>query len=489
MVKQFLRLEWKSFTRSASFNLHIALKIIIGVAVAFYCIMFLFLGAGVYFILAEEHLEPLSSVNQYLLFWWLLDLVIRYFFQKTPVMRTKPFLVLPVKRNQIIHFLLGKSSFSFFNLYPAFFFLPFSIVLGIHGYSILGIVAWNIGILSLVLLNNYINILVNNIDQLFIGIALVLASFVALRYYQIFDITPYISPLFQAFYNWSFLGILIAVFPVSLYIICYRYFEKRLYLDDLVKKQSFKIEKSNYEWLNKFGTLGTFLKNDIRLIRRNKRARSTVLLSFFFLFYGLLFVNNPVYQNPNWDIFCGIFVTGGFLFTFGGYVPSWDSSYYPFMMSQNIQYKEYLSAKWWLMVIAVAFSALLSSFYLYFGWDIFKAMMVGAIYNIGVNAYLVLWGGAYVKTPIDLEAAKKMFGDKKAFNINTILITLPKIVLPILVFYIVRIISTIDMAYIAVALLGGVGLVFRDLAFRWIEKIYKREKYSAIAAYKQKNNG
>jgi hypothetical protein len=35
-------------------------------------------------------------------------------------------------------------------------------------------------------------------------------------------------------------------------------------------------------------------------------------------------------------------------------------------------------------------------------------------YNIGVNSQLVLLGGAYTKTPIDLGSGKGAFGDKKS---------------------------------------------------------------------------
>src|SRR5690606_35833526 len=128
------------------------------------------------------------------------------------------------------------------------------------------------------------------------------------------------------------------------------------------------------------------------------------------------------------------FVSGGFLFTFGQFVPSWDSSYYQLMMSQNIQYKEYLSSKWWLIVIATVVSALLASFYLVFGWKIYMLILVGAIYNIGVNSHLVLYGGAYVKTPIDLSSTKGAFGDKQAFNIKTLLISVPKLLVPMLLY-------------------------------------------------------
>jgi hypothetical protein len=48
-----------------------------------------------------------------------------------------------------------------------------------------------------------------------------------------------------------------------------------------------------------------------------------------FLFYGFLFFTNSIeaYNNPIMHIFAGIFVSGGFLITFGQFVPSWDSAY------------------------------------------------------------------------------------------------------------------------------------------------------------------
>jgi len=71
-------------------------------------------------------------------------------------------------------------------------------------------------------------------------------------------------------------------------------------------------------------------------------------MSFLFIFYGLLFFTNSIeaYNNPAMHVFAGIFVSGGFLFTFGQFVPSWDSAYYPLMMSQNISYRQYLTSKW-----------------------------------------------------------------------------------------------------------------------------------------------
>jgi multisubunit Na+/H+ antiporter MnhC subunit len=212
-------------------------------------------------------------------------------------------------------------------------------------------------------------------------------------------------------------------------------------------------------------------------------------MSVLFLFYGLLFGSGAieVYDGPVWKVFGGIFVTGGFMFSFGQFVPSWDSSYYNLMMSQNIQYREYLSSKWWLMVIVTLIAAVFASFYLYFGWKAYLLILVTALYNIGINAYIVLLAGAYTKTPIDLMSNKNAFGDKKAFNIKTLLLIIPQILIPLGLYYL-GILFFDELAGLGfIALAGILGFAFKSIVFNWIENIYKTQKYETISAYKQKN--
>ena len=210
-------------------------------------------------------------------------------------------------------------------------------------------------------------------------------------------------------------------------------------------------------------------------------------MSFLFLFYGLIFIANPQYDSmPIIKIFAGIFVSGGFLFTFGQFVPSWDSAYYQLMMSQNIQYREYISSKWWLMVIGTLISTILASFYLIFGLETYLLIVCGAIFNIGVNSHLVMLGGAFVKTPIDLASSKGAFGDKQAFNIKTMLLAIPKMVLPMAIYALGYYLFSPNIGLLFVALAGILGFAFRNYVFNLIEKIYKTQKYATIAAYKQK---
>ncbi len=489
MFKHFITLEWKAFLRSASFAASLAIKIIMAIGALYFIGCFTLAGSLVYYILKDQGFEPLSAVNKFLIYYLIGDLVIRYFFQKMPVTNIKPLLNLPITRNVIVHFSLGKTVISFFNILHAFFFIPFTIVLLKEGYGFHALL-WSLGMMALIYSNNFVNILINNKNAIFYPLLAIVVCAGLAQYYGYFSVTDYTQPFLQGMYNTDYLFLIPIAFAAVTYYFSFDYFKSNLNLDTGLAKKSELAKTENFTWLNQFGTLGTFLKNDIKLIKRNKRSRTTVIMSFLFVFYGLLFYSNAieVYQSPMFQVFAGIFVSGGFLFTFGQFVPSWDSAYYQLMMSQNIQYREYISSKWWLVVIATVVATLLASFYwLLYGWQIYMLIVVGAIYNIGVNSHLVMLGGAFVKTPIDLTMANKAFGDKQAFNMKTMLIAIPKLLVPMLLYSLGFYLHSANLGFLLVALAGFLGFAFRNYVFTKIEKIYKTEKYATIAAYKQKN--
>jgi len=489
MFKHFLNLQWKSFFRSASFKTNLAIKILMGFGALYFIFVFGAMGVGAFFLIEKAEMgDPLEVVNKFLIYLFAFDLFIRYMMQKMPVTNIKPLLYLPFKKSQVVNFSLGKTVVSFFNWGYAFFFLPFSIVLLTQGYNPLGVFAWHFGIFALIYCSNFINVTANNMDAVFFPMAAIFVGFAACQFYGWFDITEYTGPFFNNLYYQPWTALIPWLALIGLYFLAFSYFKKHMYLDAGLKSKKTIAKTEDLTFLNRFGNMGTFLKNDIKLIKRNKRSKTAVMMSFLFLFYGLLFGSGAIemYNGPVWQIFGGIFVSGGFLFTFGQFVPSWDSSYYQLMMSQNIKYRDYITSKWYLIVIATVISTVLASFYLYFGINAYLAVLVGAIYNIGVNSHLVLWGGAYIKMPIDLSSNKKAFGDKQAFNMKTMLLSLPKLLLPMLLFGIGYWIFNAMMGYAFVAIAGILGLAFRNKVFTIIEKIYKKEKYKTIHAYKQK---
>ncbi len=490
MFRKFLTLEWRAFTRSASFATNLALKILLGLAVLYFMAIFIFMGIFTYDILEEMEMDPTDFIHRYMIYYVVADLLLRLLMQKIPVMNIRPMLILPIKKSTIVNFALGKTMMSPYTTLHWFYFLPLLMAFIYKGHDPIGSLLWFIGIMAIFYFNNFLNVILNNKDNLFYIFTGCVAIIGLLHFNGIFNITDYTRHIFDAIYStyWAFLIALLLA--VGMYFITFQYLKGNLHLDTGLATKHTLAKTESFDWLNRFGKAGTFVKNDIRLIKRNKRSKGTVIGSIAFLGYGLLFFTGmiEVYDNPIMHMFAAIFVTGGFLFTFGQFVPSWDSAYYNLMMTQNIPYKDYLSSKWWLIVIATFVSTILAAPYLYFGINVYLMILAGAIYNMGVNSHLVLLGGAYTKTAIDLNSGKNAFGDKKSFNAKTLLISLPKLLLPMALYGIGTFFATSRVGFALVAIAGVLGFALKEKVFTVIEKIYKTEKYSTIQAYKQNND-
>ncbi len=488
MLQRFLYLQWKSFTRGAGFATGLAQKILLGFAWIYFAAIFASLAFVAFWGVQEELGEdPLPIVSGYLLYAFAFWIVLRYFLQKMPIVHIQPLLVLPISKKRIVRFGLLKTVFSFYNISNLFFFVPFGIILIQQDYNLLGVIGWWIAIGSIILTTNFLNIMLNSVDRILIQVAVLLLGLFALQYFEIFDLTAWTAPIFMAAYHQPFFCIIPLVLLGLTYQWSFTHFKNKLMLDgETIQPKAETHRGADLDWLDRFGRMAIFLRNDIRLIIRNKRARMAVWMGVGFLFYGLIFMSD-IYKGSAMTVFVGIFVSGGFLFGFGQYVPSWDSSYYPLMMSQNIAYKEYLTSKWWLVVVGTLIGMVLSSFYVFFGWEMYLAILAGGVYNLGINAYLVLLSGAYTRVPIDLTANNKAFGDKRSFNLKTILLSIPKIIVPMFVYYVGVLIHSKSFGLILVALVGILGFAFRNLVFGWIEKIYQEEKHKTLQAYKQKN--
>jgi hypothetical protein len=493
MFKKFLSLQWKEFTRSSSFQKGIAIKILLIFAALYFIAIAIGAGVLMFFGIKEIYLEeykidvdPMVIVNNFIIFWFLIDLMIRYFMQQMPVMNIKPLMIIPIKQKKIIHFLLGKTSVSFFNILPIFIFIPYCIVLLVQGYAPINVICWFISVMAITQALNFLNILVNKNNTVFYIAVGLLATFGALEYFDIYKISELFGMLFNGLYNHPYLVVIPIALAAFLYNQNFKYLNNRFYLDSAISKQVKEVNASDLSWMDRFGKLATFLKNDVRMIWRNKRPRQVLMMSAFFLFYGLFFFTQKTYQDmPAVTAFASIFITAGFLFSFGQLVPSWDSEHYKLLMSQNIPYRQYLESKWYLMVLAVFISFILSTPYIYFGWDTFAMIAAGASFNIGINSFVTLFGGALNRVPVELNEKAKAFSNTQGFNPTQLLIALPKMLLPVLLFYIPYLIFGLKIGIITLALSGVLGLVFRNFFLTQIEKVYQKGKYKTIEAFSE----
>ncbi|MDC1456306.1 DUF5687 family protein [Flavobacteriaceae bacterium] len=487
-------LQWKEFNRGKAVGGKLVAKILKWFGIIYFAFMAFMMG-----IIASAYGGPLAEfpledgttasflyVNKQLIYVFMYLIVMRYFVQSLPVLNIKALLLTPLLKIKIVRFSLLKTVLTYFNILPLFFLIPFSFLLASTGdYDIVGLIFWNINIIGLIYVTNFFNFLLNNKDKLLYGVGGILALIKILEYYSIVDFTEYSEQFFYLFYSQPYAVAFTWLLVFWLYNYVNKYLLQGLYIDTGLQVKTKEAKMEDFSFLDRFGKTATFIKNDLRLLKRSKRARTAVYMGIGMLFYGIIFVPSEEILGSGFLFFGYLFSTGGFLFMFGSFVPSWDSQYYPLMMTQNIEYKEYLNSKWSLMIIGTVISTVLASFiYSFFGVNAVYAVLAGAFYNIGVNGYLTLWAGAYTKSPIDLNSSANAFGDKKAFNAKTMLVGIPQMLLPVLVYYFTSQYYDHFTGCLAVAVLGTLGILLKPIAFNLILKAYKTEKYSTLKAYK-----
>lgn len=490
MIKHFLTLEWKQFFRSATMGKSIAIKILMGFFALYFMGTFLVMGIALFPLLKEifPNEDPFIIVNNFIFYWILGDLMIRFFFQKLPVMSVKPLLVLPIKRSSVVNFVLGKSSLSFFNFLPLFAIIPFGITLLIKNYDVTSVLTWVVLLLIIIQINNFLNFIIESLsaetELSFLPIIVLISGLYALNHFDILNISEILSNGIVAVTENPILILVPIAILIVVYLFNYKTLRKKLFLDSSLKSKVDEVKATNMEWTNKFGDIAPFMQLDLKLLWRNKRPKSSVWMLGLGLMYGLFFYPQPMYQDMVWlYAFIGIFVTGIFLINFGQFIPAWDSGYYKMLMSQNIKYEQYLKSKYTLMTLSVIILFVLSIPYVYFGWKILLAHFAAAVYNIGVNTYVILLGGSYNRKKIDLN-------QRAAFNFQGTgavqwIIGLPLMILPMLIFALFYYVINFEAGIAALIILGLAGIVFHQKLMSFITEKYLDSKYKMIDAFNQ----
>lgn len=493
MFFQLLKLEWKSFFRSASLGKGIGVKMLLGFLGLYFFVVFLLLGFGLYSILRElfPNDKPLLAVNNILLFWFFAEFIIRGLLQNLPTADVKALLVQSISRNKIIHSLLFKTFYSFYNLLSLAVVIPFVIVnFKRVDYSSVQVIAWFIAAFGMVYIMNFLNIWVQR--HFFKGIktlvpfVLIILILYVLEYTGVYSISHAFGQLFSLTLVYPVLGLIPLLIAVFMYQLVFKDLKRNLYLDSYLNTGGNNIQSSDLTWLDRFGALAPFIKLDIRLIARNKRAKNATLLCFLFLFYGVIFYNNDSFGGSKLIfVFVGIFMTGIFVINYGQFIPAWDSSYFSIFRTQPITMTNYLLSKVWLMYISIIILTLLSTFYAYYGWDKVYLNYACAVYNLGVNIPIILLFSTMNRKRIDL-ANKSMF-NYQGIGVAQWLVGIPLILVPVVIWGAVEFVFSVNTANTVLVVLGVIGLIFHKVIIAVVAKMYIENRYKILEGFKQKD--
>lgn len=208
MKNNLYSFSWYGFTRSANFGKSLGTKILLGFLAVYFFAVFFGLGMSISKILPEKFpdQDPVFIFNGFLLAYVGIDLLIRQLMQSLPTVQVKPFLILNIRRNRIIRYLMGRSLVNFFNILPLFMLIPVSITLISPAKGSAAAMVWLAGMIVLVFSNHFLSTWLkwkfNDSGYGFYVFAAIIAGLFALDYFAIFDLKELLHQAFSfCFHN------------------------------------------------------------------------------------------------------------------------------------------------------------------------------------------------------------------------------------------------------------------------------------------------
>ena len=474
--------QWKEILRSSIWRQNFAINIFFALFVLVMMLYMLVLGLFLDETLLKlfPNSDPLDKFNSLLLYYFAISFILGVLMQKIPTFSIYPYLHLPISKKKIIHFLLSKSTLNIFNLLPLFVFIPFTI-LRVHSFLWL---TFNVLIL---LATNYFTVYIKRQMSSNVKVVLFSVLFIVvvgvLDFFQIFSLSYYSQQFFSLVFKSSVYIVVPIILLVISYLLNYDFLKDNIYLDNTIDDSRIEtIVGLNY--LHSMGQVGELIILEIKLILRHKRTKSLLVMMIFFILYGLLFYNNEKYMEGfNFLIFAGIFMSGGFMFSYGNYLISWDSSHFDKILSSNIDFFNFFKAKHLLLIAISTITFILTLPYFFYGTKIILINIASLIFNIGISSQILLYFSLRNTKRIDLN--KRAAFNWQGVDTRNFMKIGPILVGPILVQLPFNFFNVPWLGIALITLIGFVGIIFRNRLLQFTVVGFKRRKYILADAFRQ----
>jgi len=492
MYITLLQHKWRKSTRSSFFRQGWGIKILMAVMALYFIASFGFLGYFGKEIVSDAYDEPslLTPIFMgFVLYYLLVDLVMRFFLQDLTVLTVQHYLVLPIAKSKIVNFLLGSSIFSFFNLLPLFLIIPWAIRVVLVEQGSVAAAFWFAAMLGFVFTNHFLAIYVKRVLAVNVKIFGAIALMVVLVFFGDFMAWFSINDLSQFIFGpigeEPLVGLISFGLMALIYTVNFRFLLNMTHLDrwHVAAKEA---STTRFSFLEQRGPLGLMMANELKLITRNKRTKTILWMTLFFSAYGLIFYTNPMYsESLSWLLFVGIFMTGVFLINYGQFLVSWESAYFDGILTRAYSMEEYYKSKYYLLAFSALVMYLITLPYGFFGIQAIYINTACFIYNIGVNTLVLIFASTYNKKPIDLSRGS-MF-NYQGTGVAQFLIIIPLMVVPMLMVYAFDLLWEGNYGLIFLALLGLIGIAFRNYFIKQTVLNFKEKKYINAAGYRQRD--
>jgi len=490
MLSTFLSHQRKSFWRSRNRGSSIAGQIVLGFFMLYFFAIAVAIGFGMSHFLPKifPNQEAVSSFNGIILYYFAFDFIMRMQFQELPTLSIIPYLHLKIQKSKIINFLNVKALFSAFNIWPFFIFLPFCFIKISGEYGALVTIMYIVSIFSIMIFNNYLVLYIKrksitNTLYTFLGLV-VIAAFAALEYYKVISIMAGSDVVFRAIAAQPLYGFAFTIAALGIFYFNSNFLRKNLYVEELSTKQE-KKGSTDYAFLNRFGKVGELAALELKLILRHKRPRSSVILGFFFLFYGFIFYKEKAIDRDAFGqmMFGAIFMTGVSIIIYGQFMFAWQSAHFDGILANKINFKDYIKAKFLLFTIGCTIITLLASFYGFLSPKLLLLHLAAYLYNIGFGTVVVLYLATLNYKRLDITKAASF--NYQGTGATQWLLMFPYALTPILIYVPFGVLDKPYWGLVAVSVFGLAMLLLRGFWVNYIAKRLELQRYKIAEGFRE----
>lgn len=412
MIYLLLSHQWKAFWRSRNAGKSIAIQIFIGFLTLYFLAVALILGFTLGKIIKQvlPGQDVVTAFCGFILYYFSFDILLRFMLQELPTVAVQPYLAHNIKRKQLVNFLNVRSLFTFLNLLPLILFIPFSITTIGKAHGGLVALGFVISIVALCVSNHFLILFIKRKTVIsswwMVGFFVAVVLFMAGDYFQIFSVQKVSTYLFTALLQHVWFCIVAIGLAVLSFINNSNFLFNNLYVEEMTKSSKAKTS-SEYTWLNRFGNIGDMIAVDLKLIFRNKRPRSLLMLSVIFLAYGFIFYKAEYFAKNmlGMVLMGGIFITGMFMASFGQFLFAWQSVHFDGIMASNINIKTFIKSKFYLLTAFSTVALLLSLPYGIINWRIIPIQIAAYFFNVGIHAIICIYFATRSYKGLDLSKA------------------------------------------------------------------------------------
>ena len=352
MFGKITNLSLKSFLRSPAFSQNIGTTIMMFMMGLYFGISSMVLGAAAPFIGkdGDQNEDPSLIIGKYFLYALLYLFLSRLIFQNFGFKTLKKYILQPIKKSKIYHYILTKTAFHWINTITLLGIIAYLISASLVEEYKVSVLNHGLVMIGLLYFTNYLAFLTDkylSLNKIITG-ALIF-SVVVLNFLDMQGYIP-LGSVFEKIFSTLTSNTGMALLPLLGAIIAYftslNVLSKVAYLED--EKSDSSITEVNLRpgLFSRFGFAGEMMEMEIKLILRNKRSRNMMYVIVMIFLYPLMSLFSDTYNTMGWYMFIAIFTTGGFALTYGQLLLSWNSGHFDLLLTKMTSIKEIFKAKY-----------------------------------------------------------------------------------------------------------------------------------------------